>query len=189
MSLDINLTGVEATANKSTNVNTDQASNTKYPSVKAVYDWAVGLFATASSVTTSLATKYNTYFAQFTTVSPTDNNNYYFSSIAAVANTTANRLFYFDKTETLKQVNMTLSQSVNGSNETVTLYLRNVTTGTDHTVGTFTSDFGATTSRGFNFTGLSIAVNATDEWTWKLSTPTWGTNPTGWNVGLFARTI
>jgi len=44
MSLDINLTGVEATANKSTNVNTDQASNTKYPSVKAVFDWAVGLF-------------------------------------------------------------------------------------------------------------------------------------------------
>ena len=48
MALDINLNGVEATANKSTNVNTDQASNTKYPSVKAVYDWAVGLFARAT---------------------------------------------------------------------------------------------------------------------------------------------
>ena len=33
----------EATANKSTDVVTDQASNTKYPSVKAVYDWVVGL--------------------------------------------------------------------------------------------------------------------------------------------------
>ncbi len=40
MSLDINLTNVESTTNKSTNVNTDQASNTKYPSVKAVFDWA-----------------------------------------------------------------------------------------------------------------------------------------------------
>jgi len=48
MALNINLNGVEATANKSTNVNTDQASNTKYPSVKAVYDWAVGLFARAT---------------------------------------------------------------------------------------------------------------------------------------------
>jgi hypothetical protein len=48
MALDINLNGVEATANKSTNVNTDQASNIKYPSVKAVYDWAVGLFARAT---------------------------------------------------------------------------------------------------------------------------------------------
>ena len=34
----------EDAANKSTNVNTDQASNVKYPSVKAVYDWATGLF-------------------------------------------------------------------------------------------------------------------------------------------------
>jgi hypothetical protein len=36
----------ENVANKSTSVVTDQASNTKYPSVKAVYDWAVGLFQT-----------------------------------------------------------------------------------------------------------------------------------------------
>jgi hypothetical protein len=31
----------EDVANKSTSVTTDQASNTKYPSVKSVYDWAV----------------------------------------------------------------------------------------------------------------------------------------------------
>jgi hypothetical protein len=41
----------ENVANKSTSVTTDQASNTKYPSVKAVYDWAVGLFATISQLT------------------------------------------------------------------------------------------------------------------------------------------
>lgn len=35
-------------ANLSTSVSTDQASNTKYPSVKSVYDWATGLFATKS---------------------------------------------------------------------------------------------------------------------------------------------
>lgn len=35
----------ENASNKSTNVDTDQASNTKYPSVKAVYDWATGLLA------------------------------------------------------------------------------------------------------------------------------------------------
>ena len=34
----------QSRANLSTNVNTDQASNAKYPSVKAVFDWAVGLF-------------------------------------------------------------------------------------------------------------------------------------------------
>ena len=34
----------ENIANKSISVTTDQASNTKYPSVKSVYDWAVGAF-------------------------------------------------------------------------------------------------------------------------------------------------
>lgn len=40
----------ENVLNKSTSVTTDQASNTKYPSVKAVYDWAVGLFATIANL-------------------------------------------------------------------------------------------------------------------------------------------
>jgi hypothetical protein len=44
------LNGKEDLTNKSTSVTTDQASNTKYPSVKAVYDWAVGLFATISNL-------------------------------------------------------------------------------------------------------------------------------------------
>lgn len=35
----------ENVANKSTDVNADQGSNTKYPSVKAVYDWAVYVHA------------------------------------------------------------------------------------------------------------------------------------------------
>jgi len=40
----------ENVSNKSTSVSTDQASNTKYPSVKSVYDWAVGLFATIANL-------------------------------------------------------------------------------------------------------------------------------------------
>jgi hypothetical protein len=35
----------EVLSNKSTNVNTDQASNSKYPSVKAVFDWATNLLS------------------------------------------------------------------------------------------------------------------------------------------------
>ena len=50
------LNAKEDLSNKSTSVTTDQASNTKYPSVKAVYDWPVGLFATL----TQLATKQDT---------------------------------------------------------------------------------------------------------------------------------
>jgi hypothetical protein len=44
------LNGKEDLTNKSTSVTSDQASNTKYPSVKAVYDWAVGLFATITNL-------------------------------------------------------------------------------------------------------------------------------------------
>lgn len=40
----------EDSANKSTSVTTDQASNTKYPSVKSVFDWASGLFGTISNL-------------------------------------------------------------------------------------------------------------------------------------------
>ncbi len=40
----------EDSVNKSTSVTTDQASDTKYPSVKSVYDWASGLFWTISNL-------------------------------------------------------------------------------------------------------------------------------------------
>ena len=40
----------ENAANKSTTLSTDQASNTKFPSVKSVYDWATGLFATITNL-------------------------------------------------------------------------------------------------------------------------------------------
>jgi hypothetical protein len=41
----------EDTANKSTTLNSDRTSNTKYPSVKSVYDWAVSVFQTALGYT------------------------------------------------------------------------------------------------------------------------------------------
>lgn len=46
----------ENVSNKSTTLDADKLSNTKYPSVKSVYDWAVGLFATI----TQLGTKQDT---------------------------------------------------------------------------------------------------------------------------------
>jgi hypothetical protein len=43
----------ESTSNKSTDVNADQASNAKYPSVKALFDWATALFFPKPTGTTS----------------------------------------------------------------------------------------------------------------------------------------
>lgn len=47
----------ENTSNKSTNVVTDQASNTKYPSVKAVYDWVLSLGYITSAALSGYATQ------------------------------------------------------------------------------------------------------------------------------------
>jgi len=46
----------EVLTNKSTDVDADKASNTKYPSVKAVFDWASSVFATTSAVATQITT-------------------------------------------------------------------------------------------------------------------------------------
>jgi len=51
--INVNASAKENVSNKSTNVNTDQASNTKYPSVKAVFDWAVNLFFPKPTGTTA----------------------------------------------------------------------------------------------------------------------------------------
>lgn len=47
----------ENVANKSTSVTTDQASNTKYPSVKAVYDWVLSLGYITSAALAGYATQ------------------------------------------------------------------------------------------------------------------------------------
>jgi hypothetical protein len=51
--VNINATSKENVSNKSTNVNTDQASNAKYPSVKALFDWATALFFPKPTGTTA----------------------------------------------------------------------------------------------------------------------------------------
>jgi hypothetical protein len=54
----------ENSANKSSDVNADQASTTKYATVKAIYDWAVALFQTLANKATDFSvindTKYPT---------------------------------------------------------------------------------------------------------------------------------
>ena len=50
----------ENAANKSSSVVSDQASTTKYPTVKALYDWATGAFQSASNILSALAALSNT---------------------------------------------------------------------------------------------------------------------------------
>lgn len=50
------VSGKETAANKSTSVTTDQASDTKYPSVKAVFDWVTATFLALSALGANIAT-------------------------------------------------------------------------------------------------------------------------------------
>lgn len=135
-------------------------------------------------------TPYNTYFASSSTTNPADATIYYLSfNFESLAVTDTVRQFSFDRTETLKEIALTVLQATNGSNETINVYLRNLTTATDYSLGTFTSDFGANQSKTFLFTGLNISVNSINNWTFKILTPTWVTNPTSWRIGIRAKTI
>jgi hypothetical protein len=57
--------------NLSTNVNTDQASNSKYPSVKAVFDWATNLFFPKPTGTTAQYLRGDGTVATFPTIPDT----------------------------------------------------------------------------------------------------------------------
>jgi hypothetical protein len=61
----------QSRANLSTNVNTDQASNSKYPSVKAVFDWATNLFFPKPTGTTSQYLRGDGTVATFPTIPDT----------------------------------------------------------------------------------------------------------------------
>jgi hypothetical protein len=116
--------------------------------------------------------------------SPLDSTSYYFGIQPWTPNTTAAfRAFKFTDAGTVEKFSFALSQTLNGSNQTVTIYLRNVTAATDYSIGTFASDFGANSTLKTLFSGLSIAVNTTDDWTVKILTPAWGTNPSDWVFG------
>lgn len=54
----------ENSENKSTSIQTDQASDSKYPTVKSVYDWASAVFTTASAVSSQISTALAGYATQ-----------------------------------------------------------------------------------------------------------------------------
>jgi hypothetical protein len=147
----------------------------KAPSEDAVFD--------------ALALKTNTQtltcFGLVITGTITDSVSYHMGTIATTpASIDARRAWKFTSAGTVTAASFTLEQTTNGSGETVTIYLRNVTTATDTSIGTFTSNFGLSTTLKQLFSGLSIAVNTTDDYTIKISTPTWVTNPANWIPSL-----
>lgn len=141
-----------------------------------------------SAIQTQINNKVTNYYLPFFvgfsgSTSPADGLIYYFSQLqgAAASQTATNMPIKFFLAGTLESFIFVIGQTANGSNETVTVALRNITTSTDTTLGTFTSDFGAVRTN-ISFTGLSIAINTTDTYTIKITCPTWATNPQGWQI-------
>jgi len=159
--------------------NIKSADTATYPSL-AELAYVKGL---TSAIQTQLNTKvYAVQCGAAIQAVVSDSTNYHMGiAVAATLNTTAAlRRFKFPDAGTLKTVSWNLFQTVNGSGATVTLYLRNETAGTDAAIGTFTSNFGASAVLSTLFTGLSITVNTTDDYTFKITTPAFATNPTNW---------
>jgi hypothetical protein len=149
------------------------------PSQNAVFDALGGL--------TSRINQNFIVSIPFSGLSPNDNTTYYIGpSSGIIATTEANRRWKFPYETTIRTLSIALGQTTAGTSEAVSVYLRNSTAGTETLVGTFTSNFTAATGAFFNFSGLNISIpNTTDNWTLKIVTPTWVTNPTAWTGSFF----
>lgn len=156
----------------------------KQDKVTGVDDTEIGyLNGVTSSIQTQLDAKYNHINFICLAINPTDNQNFFLNgnSIAPSGTDTA-RAFTFGEVVTIRKAYVALQQSANGSNEQVDIYLRNITTATDSLLGSFTSDWGANTGKGFVFTPATITTSATDYYTIYFDCPTWATNPTAWLI-------
>ena len=116
-----------------------------------------------------------------------DATTYYFGYCQAcnlTAHTTySNAQMVIPKTGTITRVDLDVfNTGTNGTNESVSHYLRKNDT-TDTTLATnATYDQGANTVKHFSYTGLSIQLATGDTIALKVVTPTWATNPSIGNV-------
>jgi len=151
-----------------------------YPSLTEL-SYVKGVTSAIQTQLNALANTYSVNVLSQTLLAPADATSYHFGiNIEIPASATIRREFKFPQAGTMTAFSFNLLQAINGSNQTCTIYLRNTTTSTDYTIGTFTSDFGLNGALKTVFSGLSIAVNTTDDWAVKILTPTWTTNPTNW---------
>jgi hypothetical protein len=128
------------------------------------------------------------YQFQFLSTSPSDSTDYYCGSIVAALGVSAGgaqgRRVRFLKNGFITSVSFELSQSTNGSGETVNIYLYNVDTTISTLIGTFTSNFGVSTITNFIFNDLFIMINNTDKYSIRIQAPAFVTNPANW-IGSF----
>jgi hypothetical protein len=153
---------------------------TKAPSENVVFD--------------ALALKVDTLTFPFLSnvFNPADSTTYYLGGLTnlPVPSTTAtNQIFKTGFSGNIVGIFFEVhGNTVQGSTETLSIYIRNTTTATSSSsFGDITTDATSVTPKIFYLSGTTFAVGATDDITVEILTPAWVTNPTttrwtGWVV-------
>lgn len=113
------------------------------------------------------------------TLSPADSTSYYFD-LAAVATSVTDTNVDFNLGFAYTVVGMVMAcgnNTIQGSAEDATAQIRNVTAATSSSVGTFKTNSTSAVSVTTTFTGLAIAVGASDSICIQVDTPAWAVNP------------
>ena len=115
-----------------------------------------------------------------TSLNPVDSTTYNFGLFNQLppATSTASREFSFIKIGTVTRFIFTVAMANSGTNENVAVYLRNITTSTDNSIGNITMNAGANGTGVFNFTPSITIANTTDKYCIRFVCPAWVTNPT-----------
>jgi len=114
-------------------------------------------------------------------LSPSDAVTYYIGAGAIAPSTTATNQdisFGYDFT-VVGAIIMAGANSSPGTTENSTMSIRNTTTSTSSTIGTFQTNGSSIVVRTTTITGLSINVDAAQSFCLQWLAPTWVTNPTG----------
>lgn len=114
-------------------------------------------------------------------LSPADSSTYYFGIGRIPPSATATN-HDFSMGFSFKIVGAVMScanNTVSGSTEDSVLQIRNVTQGTNDSIGNFKSNGSTTSDIVTTFTGLNISVDAADFICARWDTPAYATNPTG----------
>lgn len=169
MAIDINLTS--QVSQSITNGVTDKA-----PSEDAVYN--------------AFASRRNVYQIITGTLAPADSTTYYSNATAdTTASFSTNIAVYqcqIPITGTIKECSIVVFNNNSPTAEASTLYLRNLTTSTDYQLSkavTFNAANGVWKPLALT-TGLSIPLVAGNNYSIKLVTPAWTTNPTSIRIAV-----
>lgn len=126
-----------------------------------------------------LSVKRVIYHGGHANTSYADSTTYYsgLNNLVAASTTSGNRNFKFLKVGSVKKFSIDFHTGTAATNENVTVYLRNISQSTETLLDTITLDGTAGVFNGFISDDLDILINTSDNYSIKIVTPAFSTNP------------